>query len=219
MPGPAKGAGSPGPATPPWRGCGGPRRRSAGRSRPIAGAPPAACSRCPRAKRRRRSPRRGRSSPPRRRRVSEEEAKAYEDPTYHASRSEVGDQRLAEMLEESAFWSAHLLRYSASDALFERARLHMRGGTLLRRSLGLLGTIELTDGPPRVGSAPQRGRRGTRPYFRPSDSGGTLTKAARFCAAAPGPPGRLSGGFCRPRSQRSRSTIYDPYIATRLVAI
>lgn len=44
--------------------------------------------------------------------VSAVSGKVHEDPSYYASREAVGPQRLAEMLEESAFWSSQLMERS-----------------------------------------------------------------------------------------------------------
>jgi hypothetical protein len=45
--------------------------------------------------------------------VTHAEGKQCEDPNFYAARSPPGDSRLAEMLEESAFWSADLMHRSA----------------------------------------------------------------------------------------------------------
>jgi hypothetical protein len=48
--------------------------------------------------------------------TSPEEGSQYEDQNYYAARAIPGDERLAEMLEESAFWSADLMHESAKRA-------------------------------------------------------------------------------------------------------
>lgn len=45
--------------------------------------------------------------------VKSDAGKEYEDPQYYAANAEPGHPRLAEMLEESAFWSSFLLQASA----------------------------------------------------------------------------------------------------------
>lgn len=49
--------------------------------------------------------------------VSRASGLALEDPNYYASRAPVGSQRLAEMLEEAAFFSADLMQRSAQIAI------------------------------------------------------------------------------------------------------
>ena len=50
--------------------------------------------------------------------ASAEAGKALEDPNYYATAAGFGPQRLAEAIEESTFWSAHLLRKSANVTWF-----------------------------------------------------------------------------------------------------
>lgn len=46
--------------------------------------------------------------------VSTEEGRKLEDPEYYDAQSQAGFARLAEMLEETCFWSSHLMQASAS---------------------------------------------------------------------------------------------------------
>jgi hypothetical protein len=57
--------------------------------------------------------------------VTEEEGAKYIDPNYYSAQAQAGHERLAEMLEESTFWSYHLMRTSAQFAWI------MFGGALL----------------------------------------------------------------------------------------
>lgn len=45
--------------------------------------------------------------------ISPEEGAKHEDPNYYATQAPPGDARLAEMIEETTFWSADLMHYSA----------------------------------------------------------------------------------------------------------
>jgi hypothetical protein len=53
-----------------------------------------------------------------------EEGEKLEDPAYYAATAPPGPARLAEMLDETAFWSCHLLRHSANRAWFFFSLFH-----------------------------------------------------------------------------------------------
>lgn len=77
--------------------------------------------------------------------VNESEGRVHEDKTFYAASSEPGEHRLVEMLEESAFWSTHLLRLSARHSWFKFAAFAVTAMTMLLGILPFLGDQQLLD--------------------------------------------------------------------------
>jgi hypothetical protein len=84
--------------------------------------------------------------------VTAEQGRACEDPDYYAAGAIVGNERLAEMLEETAFWSSRLMRYSARQTWWLFAVFMLLFLVLLLSSLPFVGVQHLL-GAVRVGCA------------------------------------------------------------------
>ena len=75
--------------------------------------------------------------------VPREEGQKREDPAYYAALAAPGDQRLAEMLEQSAFFSCHLMRASARSAWKTFLVFLLLGLFLLLMAVPFVGTEQL----------------------------------------------------------------------------
>lgn len=84
--------------------------------------------------------------------VTADQGRECENPTYYAATAAVGPERLTEALEESVFWSARLMRYSARRTWWLFGGSFALSLLLLVSSLPVFGTQEVLGGV-RVGCA------------------------------------------------------------------
>jgi hypothetical protein len=84
--------------------------------------------------------------------ATSKQGKRLEDMAYYATREESGPQRLAEMLEETAFWTCQLLRYSAKRFWFLFTAFLVCGILLLLGSIPF-GSAQQVIGGVRIASA------------------------------------------------------------------